>query len=328
MPVTSSSHNFTVPAFNVALEGPQGPPGPPGPASIVPGPPGPPGANGINGTNGTDGTNGTNGIDGVDGAAGPPGTTSWTGITDKPTTFAPDPEAVDDRVAALLVPGSNITLNYNDTANTLTIASTASGGGTGDVVGPASAVADRIAVFNGTTGRLIKDGGSTIAALSAYTPSGGIAANTFAGAIAELDTEKVAKAGDTVTGPLVLSVATDILTIATPATPASGRARLFAGTAKGLDAIGVDEHAWRAAGDHPRPRVLRKEQYRRDADQGHAGSTFQRRNRRHAADRQGAGRPDASQCALRRACHCRHRQYGDRRGDDRRRAGDGYSGVG
>ena len=24
MPVTSSSHNFTVPAFNVALEGPQG----------------------------------------------------------------------------------------------------------------------------------------------------------------------------------------------------------------------------------------------------------------------------------------------------------------
>ena len=145
--------------------------------------------------NGKPGLPGANGIDGADGAAGPPGTTSWTGITDKPTTFPPDPEAVDDRVAALLTPGSNITLNYNDAANTLTINSTASGGGTGDVVGPASAVADRIATFNGTTGKIIKDGGSTIAALTAYTPSGGIAANSVAGAIAELDTEKVAKAG-------------------------------------------------------------------------------------------------------------------------------------
>jgi hypothetical protein len=33
----------------------------------------------------------------------------------------------------------------------------------GDVVGPSSAVADRIATFNGTTGKLIKDGGKTIA---------------------------------------------------------------------------------------------------------------------------------------------------------------------
>ena len=92
------------------------------------------------------------------------------------------------------MPGSNITLNYNDAANTLTVNSTASG--SGDVVGPAGAVTDRIATFNGTTGKIIKDGGSTIAALSAYTPSGGIAANSVAGAIAELDTEKVAKAGD------------------------------------------------------------------------------------------------------------------------------------
>ena len=35
----------------------------------------------------------------------------------------------------------------------------------GDVVGPASATADRIAVFNGATGKLIKDGGLTIANL-------------------------------------------------------------------------------------------------------------------------------------------------------------------
>lgn len=64
---------------------------------------------------------------GPTGPAGAPGTTSWTGITDKPSTFAPDPEAVDDRVAGLLTAGTNITLSYNDAGNALTI--NASGGG-------------------------------------------------------------------------------------------------------------------------------------------------------------------------------------------------------
>lgn len=41
------------------------------------------------------------------------------------TDFA---EAVDDEVASLLVAGTNISITYNDAANTLTIASTASGG--------------------------------------------------------------------------------------------------------------------------------------------------------------------------------------------------------
>lgn len=39
-------------------------------------------------------------------------------------------EAVDDRVAALLVAGSNVTLVYDDTLNTLTISATGGGGGT------------------------------------------------------------------------------------------------------------------------------------------------------------------------------------------------------
>ena len=39
----------------------------------------------------------------------------------------------------------------------------AGGGGTGDVVGPASAVDNNIATFDGTTGKLIQDGGTTIA---------------------------------------------------------------------------------------------------------------------------------------------------------------------
>lgn len=47
------------------------------------------------------------------------------------------------------------------------------GGGSGDVVGPASSVADRIAAFDGTTGKLIKDGGQTIAQViaAARTPN-------------------------------------------------------------------------------------------------------------------------------------------------------------
>lgn len=44
------------------------------------------------------------------------------------TDFA---EAVDDRVASLLVAGSNVTLTYNDGAGTLTIAATGGGGGGG-----------------------------------------------------------------------------------------------------------------------------------------------------------------------------------------------------
>lgn len=56
-------------------------------------------------------------------------------------------EAVDDRVSSLLVAGSNITLTYNDVANTLTIASTGGGGGGGGAV-------DSV---NGQTGVVVLD---------------------------------------------------------------------------------------------------------------------------------------------------------------------------
>jgi len=46
--------------------------------------------------------------------------------------------------------------------------------GTGDVVGPAGAVNDNIAVFNLATGKLIKDGGTTIAAILATIPPASI----------------------------------------------------------------------------------------------------------------------------------------------------------
>ena len=62
----------------------------------------------------------------------------------------------------------SLTITINDNEATITVAETVvaiggSGAGSGDVVGPASAVTNRIATFNGTTGKLIKDGGSTIA---------------------------------------------------------------------------------------------------------------------------------------------------------------------
>ena len=53
-------------------------------------------------------------------------------------------EEVDDRVAALLQPGTNVTLSYNDAANTLTINATGGGGGSGL---SAEEVDDRIAAL-------------------------------------------------------------------------------------------------------------------------------------------------------------------------------------
>lgn len=59
----------------------------------------------------------------------------------------------------------------------------------GAVVGPASAVNERIAVFNGTTGKLIKDGGKTVAELQA-----------------EIDSDVAAHADDGATGSVLAHV--------------------------------------------------------------------------------------------------------------------------
>jgi len=72
-------------------------------------------------------------------------------------------ESVDDRVAALAVAGANMTITYDDGAGTLTFAASGGGGGgTGDVEGPASATDDRVAGFDGPTGKLIKQGTLTL----------------------------------------------------------------------------------------------------------------------------------------------------------------------
>lgn len=62
------------------------------------------------------------------------------------------------------------------------------GTGTGDVVGPAGAVSDRIAVFNSTTGKLIKDGGKTVAeVLARANHTGSQAISTVTSLQAALD---------------------------------------------------------------------------------------------------------------------------------------------
>lgn len=55
-------------------------------------------------------------------------------------------EAIDDRVAALLVAGTNITLTYSDPANTLTI-DASGGGGSGNLDGGSAT-----SIYGGTTG--------------------------------------------------------------------------------------------------------------------------------------------------------------------------------
>lgn len=61
-----------------------------------------------------------------------------------------------------LIAGSGITIVDNGDG-TVTFTATGGGGGSGDVVGPASAVNNKVVLFDGTTGKLIKDSGLSLA---------------------------------------------------------------------------------------------------------------------------------------------------------------------
>ena len=64
-----------------------------------------------------------------------------------------------------VVAGSGISVDNTDPANPIVSATGGGGGGSGDVTGPSSSVPDSIAVFDGATGKVLKDGGYTIAQL-------------------------------------------------------------------------------------------------------------------------------------------------------------------
>lgn len=96
-------------------------------------------------------------------------------------TYAPAAEGVPPggTTGQVLAKASN---TDNDVAWT-------AGGGTGDVVGPASATTDRLAAFDGTTGKLIKDSGKAVADLVLATEKGS------ASGVATLDTGGKVPAG-------------------------------------------------------------------------------------------------------------------------------------
>lgn len=79
-----SPSGYSADASMVTVAGGGGAQGPAGPSGAT----GPQGPQGIQGPPGPSGDTGPQGPSGV---TGPPGTTSWNGITDKPSTFAPDP---------------------------------------------------------------------------------------------------------------------------------------------------------------------------------------------------------------------------------------------
>ncbi len=129
------------------------------------------------------------------------------------------------------------------------IEATAPGGGSGDVVGPASAIDNDIAVFNGATGKIIKDGGTTIAAINSAI-AGKQAAGNY---ITALTGDVTASGPGSVTAtlaniPTATPAAGTILhtAIAAPSTPAAGKGAVYVdSTSKNLavkDDAGVVKH--------------------------------------------------------------------------------------
>lgn len=89
--------------------------------------------------------------------------------TQTASTISDFSEAVDDRVGALLVAGTNVTLTYNDGANSLTIDATGGGGG-----GTLDSLTD-VVITAATTGQVLKfDGANWINDTDNTSAGGGL----------------------------------------------------------------------------------------------------------------------------------------------------------
>jgi hypothetical protein len=83
-----------------------------------------------------------------------------------------------DGKEAVLTAGTNVTIDRTDPENP--VISATGDAGSGDVVGPASAVNNGVALFDGTTGKLIKDGGAL--GTAAFNATGDFAPASHVGA--------------------------------------------------------------------------------------------------------------------------------------------------
>jgi len=179
--------------------GPAGPKGDTGAASSVPGPTGPTGPAGPQGVKGDTGAAST--VPGPTGPAGPQGDTGATGAAS--TVPGPaGPQGIQG------VKGDTGTQGPQDVKGDTGLTGPAGPTGADSTVpgptGPQGVKGDTGAQGpKGDTG-LTGPPGATAASGVAFTPAGNIAATTVQDAIQELDSEKVAKSGDTMTGMLIL----------------------------------------------------------------------------------------------------------------------------
>lgn len=142
-------------------------------------------------------------------------------------------ESIDDRVAALLVAGTNITLTYNDASNTLTIASTGSSG----IGGSTGSTDNRVLRADGAGGSTLQSSAVTIDDSGNVT---GVAALTTSGKLTLNGSGFVCDAGSVgyLRGRALVAFQTDIdYTIAGVKT--SGAVEAVAITASGLMCVGV-----------------------------------------------------------------------------------------
>lgn len=101
------------------------------------------------------------------------------GITLKETAAASVPTPATDKSTIFVDSADGLPKYKDDTGTTHTLKGDDGTPGTGDVDGPASAVDSRIAAFDGTTGKLLKDGGKTIADIVNPSINGTVLSNTI-----------------------------------------------------------------------------------------------------------------------------------------------------
>jgi hypothetical protein len=155
------------------IKGPPGDPGPPGADSTVPGPPGPTGPAGADSS--------------VPGPVGPPGSTGATGPQGPtgPASTVPGPQGPTGPTGATGPQGPT--------------GATGPPGPVPEAPNDGQQYARKSLAWSVVTG-----GGSSAASGITFAPAGNIAATNVQAALVELDNEKVAKAGDTMTGNLTL----------------------------------------------------------------------------------------------------------------------------